>query len=196
MDDPRVSARLSAGDSDGGVWPLCPHCPRVAHTGRGVAGVGGRGEQEEEDGRRARGDLAALSPVRDRRGAGRPGEPSFDFACPHPPWLDGRRLRPVDEPNEVRRRFGSDRCVRKSQSTMRSRGRCRCYKERSSHTRERSRLYRFAFRREILSSSNHRPVGRGAHHPDSLAHVRRQRKTGSIGLIDPISDSAASPKNV
>jgi len=101
VDDPRVSARLSAGDSDGGVWPLCPHCPRVAHTGRGVAGVGGR----EEDGKERRMD-AELEAIwlhchRYRTvGLTKPGEPSFDFECPHPPWLDGRRLRPVDEPNE------------------------------------------------------------------------------------------------
>ena len=105
MDDPRVAARLSAGGSDG-VWPLCPHCPRLAHTGRRVAGVGGPTEDGKERRLDAELDAIWLHCHRYRTvGLTKPGEPSFDFACPHPPWLDGRRLRPVDEPNEGQTSF-------------------------------------------------------------------------------------------
>ena len=100
VDDPRVAAGVSYGRGDG-VWPLCAHCPRVAHTGRRVAGAGGREEDGEE--RRMDAELEAiwLHCHRYRTvGPTEPGEPSFDFVCPHPPWLDRRRLRPVDAPNE------------------------------------------------------------------------------------------------
>lgn len=99
VDDPRV-AGVSRGRGDG-VWPPCAHCPRVAHTGRRLAGVGGREEDGEE--RRMDAELEAiwLHCHRYRTvGPTEPGEPSFDFVCPHPPWLDRRRLRPVDAPNE------------------------------------------------------------------------------------------------
>ena len=107
VDDPRVAARLSAsvgfdGCGDGVCPPPCAHCPRVAHTGRRVAGVGGREEGGKE--RRLDAELEAIwlhcHRYRTVGEPGRPGEPSFDFACPHPTWLEGRRLRPVDEPNE------------------------------------------------------------------------------------------------
>ena len=107
VDDPRVAAQLSAsggfdGCSDGVCRPPCAHCPRVAHTGRRVAGVGGREEGGNE--RRLDAELEAIwlhcHRYRTVGEPGRPGEPSFDFKCPHPPWLEGRRLRPVDEPNE------------------------------------------------------------------------------------------------
>ena len=100
VDDPRVAAGVLDGRVDG-VWPLCAHCPRVAHTGRRVAGAGGREEDGEE--RRMDAELEAiwLHCHRYRTvGPTEPGTPSFDFVCPHPPWLDRRRLRPVDAPNE------------------------------------------------------------------------------------------------
>ena len=93
MDDPRVSDSLGPvsdnvrHDHVDPRWPLCAHCPAVAHRGGGLEGRVLDAEL----------DAIWLHCHRYRTiGTDDAGDLNFDFTCPHPPWLAGRTLRPLD----------------------------------------------------------------------------------------------------
>ena len=206
VDDPRVAAQLSAsggfdGCSDGVCRPPCAHCPRVAHTGRRVAGVGGREEGGNE--RRMDAELEAIwlhcHRYRTVGEPGRPGEPSLTLSVRTRRGLRAGGFDRWTSRTRVRRRFGSDRRVRKSKSTMRSRGAVDVVVTRKGRHAGRSRLCRFAFcTRRILLRPTTVPPAAVRMTPMRSHTCVGSANTGSIGLIpgNPISDSAASPKNV